>query len=98
MPCVTCGRALEYLPDLREVGSLETVCNNEWMSPIPRVAGRLYRLCANYTTANVCNWAIPAQSRHTLCERAFSGDQGRLARASVSKGSLSTAGSVCWCL
>ena len=65
--CVSCGHALAYLPNLAEIGSLEAVGNNQWMSPIPRVAGRMYRLCANYTTANVCNWAIPAESEHTLC-------------------------------
>ena len=26
-----------------------------------------YRLCANYTTHNVCNWAIPADDPRTLC-------------------------------
>ena len=38
-----------------------------WRTPIPRAAGRSYKLCANYSAHNVCNWAVPAADPHSLC-------------------------------
>ncbi len=55
--CLACGHVLAYLPDLREIGSLERD-GDRWTSPLPSAAGRSYRLCRNYTEADVCNWAI----------------------------------------
>ncbi len=34
----------------------------------PAVPGQRYRLCANYTRNQVCNWAVPAESPNELCE------------------------------
>ncbi|HEX3147242.1 MAG TPA: putative zinc-binding peptidase [Gemmataceae bacterium] len=65
--CVNCSHALAYLPDLGVIGSLDPAGDERWRSPIPRAAGGEYRLCANYTGPNVCNWAIPAESPETLC-------------------------------
>ncbi|OWK43347.1 zinc-binding metallopeptidase family protein [Fimbriiglobus ruber] len=67
--CVKCNHVLAYLPDLGVVGSLDPGKElGTWTSPIPRAADRTYRLCANYTEHNVCNWAIPAADRHPLCQ------------------------------
>jgi hypothetical protein len=66
--CVSCDHALAYLPDLGVVGSLDEDGPNLWKSPLPRAKGKTYRLCANYTQHNVCNWAIPAEEENTLCE------------------------------
>jgi hypothetical protein len=65
--CVRCGHLLAYLPDLEVVGSLEPVGEDLWRSPLPKAAGQLYRLCANYIRANVCNWAVPADDPEPLC-------------------------------
>ncbi len=70
--CVRCGHALAYLPDLGVVGSLEPACDapaggGRWLTPIPRAAGRAYRLCENYSARGVCNWAVPADDPHPLC-------------------------------
>ncbi len=70
--CVKCGHALAYLPDLGVVGSLEPAdktADNEprWRTPIPRAAGRTYKLCQNYAVHNVCNWALPNDDPHPLC-------------------------------
>lgn len=79
--CVRCGHLLAYLPDLGVIGSLDPVGgvgggsslstsppgNDQWKSPLPRSHGRIYRLCANYTGANVCNWAVPADDPNSLC-------------------------------
>src|SRR5689334_7822508 len=65
--CVHCGHALAFLPDLGVLGSLEPAGNDLWRTPIPRATGRAYRLCANYTGSNVCNWALPADDPDPLC-------------------------------
>ena len=65
--CVRCDHTLAYLPDLGSMGSLEPVTDGEWRCPSPRAGDRVYRLCGNYTTENVCNWAIPKGDAHALC-------------------------------
>lgn len=66
--CVSCAHPLAYLPDLGVVGSLEPAGEGHWRSPIPRAAGKVYRLCQNYTDHNVCNWAVPADDPNPLCQ------------------------------
>jgi hypothetical protein len=34
----------------------------------PAAPGQKYRLCSNYTKNNTCNWAVPVESPHELCE------------------------------
>jgi hypothetical protein len=68
--CVKCGRLAAYLPDLAVVGSLDR--DNErgeesWRSPLKAAAGRVYRLCANYTQEGVCNWGIEPTDGNSLC-------------------------------
>lgn len=63
--CVGCGHSLAYLPDERIVTSLDGMGEER---TAPAAGGRLYRLCANYTSHHICNWAIPADSPHVLCE------------------------------
>jgi len=65
--CVNCSRQLAFLPDIAEVGSLDPAAENTWVSPLEGASTSGYRLCANYTAHNVCNWAIPADDPHTLC-------------------------------
>jgi hypothetical protein len=65
--CVRCGHTLAYLLDLDVVSSLDPTGDGMWQSPLPPAAGRRYRLCQNYTQANVCNWAVPASDPQPLC-------------------------------
>src|SRR4030081_2251424 len=65
--CVNCDHSLAYLPDLQVIGSLTQAGENLWTSPLPRAAGRQYRLCENYVKHNVCNWAVPADDPNPLC-------------------------------
>lgn len=65
--CVTCARTLAYLPDLGVVGSLESLGDGHWTSPIPRAGGRRYRLCRNYSDQDVCNWAVSADDSNPYC-------------------------------
>jgi hypothetical protein len=65
--CVRCGRTLAYLTPLGVVGSLDPAGDGTHRSPLPRAAGRAFRLCANYERENVCNWAVPAEDPNPFC-------------------------------
>jgi hypothetical protein len=66
--CVSCGRALAYVPELNHLSSLDLRPTenqpNRWTSPL---AGSAFRLCENYTKHNVCNWALPEDAPNALC-------------------------------
>ena len=66
--CLGCGHLLAFLPELMEIGSLDPAGDGIWQSPHPAAGGRTYRLCANYSGAQVCNWAVDATRDDTLCE------------------------------
>jgi hypothetical protein len=63
--CVQCGHRLAYLPDVGQMGSLESLAEGLWHSPA--ATGTEYRLCANYTSYDVCNWAVKASDENPLC-------------------------------
>jgi hypothetical protein len=72
--CVRCGHILAYLPDRGVLSALEQDAAPPAPSQAPRflaldsgAKGARYRLCQNYTTFAVCNWAIPEQDAHRLC-------------------------------
>jgi len=66
--CLGCGHVLAFLPDVMEIGSLDPAGEGLWQSPNPAAGGRTYRLCANYSGAQVCNWAVDVRRDDTLCE------------------------------
>ena len=75
--CVSCGHLLAFLPDLMLVGSLDPAGSGRggdagrrrplWMSPLPAAQGQAYRLCANYTDMEICNWAVQDTDPDALC-------------------------------
>lgn len=70
--CGKCGHQLAYLPSLGIVASLDPTRKADhlgptYVTPVRRAEGRAYRLCSNYTTHNVCNWAIPSDDPNALC-------------------------------
>jgi hypothetical protein len=65
--CMKCDRALAYLPDVGFMVSLQPAGAGLWRSLLPQAAGRSYRLCRNYSDADVCNWAIPEDDPDPLC-------------------------------
>jgi hypothetical protein len=65
--CVKCGRALAYLPEFSEMGSLKPTGDGLWKPDAPGTRGRLFRLCENYARQNVCNWAVANEDAHALC-------------------------------
>ena len=62
--CVSCGRALAYVPDLGAVTSLDLGERGCWTSPLARFE---LKLCENYSKHNVCNWAMRANDPNVLC-------------------------------
>jgi hypothetical protein len=64
--CLRCNRTIAFLPDLNELDALEPA-DGKWQCGQALGAAK-YRLCANFTGANVCNWAIPAADPHSLCQ------------------------------
>ena len=66
--CLRCGHLLAFLPDLMEIGSLDPAGDGTWRSPHPAASTLTYRLCANYSGSQVCNWAVNARRDDTLCE------------------------------
>lgn len=66
--CFHCGTMLGYQSALRCISSFEPDASGHWRSLHPRDAGKLYKQCANYARHDVCNWMLPADDPHALCE------------------------------
>jgi hypothetical protein len=65
--CLNCDHDLAFLPDVADMASLESAGDKLWRSPAASARGRTYRVCTNYSDANVCNWAVPAGDPNPLC-------------------------------
>ncbi|MEO8905854.1 MAG: putative zinc-binding metallopeptidase [Polyangiaceae bacterium] len=72
--CTRCGHLLAYLPDRGVLSALEqeppTLALNAsaWFVALDEAAnGSRYRLCHNYATYAVCNWAIPEHDPNEYC-------------------------------
>jgi hypothetical protein len=62
--CVSCGRALAYVPERMDMTSLDRIDDATWSSPLIEAP---LRLCSNYSRHDVCNWSLPADDPHSLC-------------------------------
>ena len=65
--CLSCGHVLGFLPDLQRAAALEPVDDGQWRRVNDDQPDRRYRLCANYSESNICNWALPAEEAQSLC-------------------------------
>ncbi|WP_020472208.1 zinc-binding metallopeptidase family protein [Zavarzinella formosa] len=65
--CVKCGHLLAFLPDEMQIGSLEEAEDGLWRKPDAKNNKARYRLCANYTEHQVCNWAVDSDDSNPLC-------------------------------
>jgi len=65
--CLRCGYRLAYLPDVGQMGSLESLADGRWHAPAASGSNTEYRLCANYGAYDVCNWAVNASDGNDLC-------------------------------
>ena len=66
--CFNCESVLGYQPLTRTINSFEPADPGLWRSLNRKDAGTLYKQCFNYTQHNVCNWMLPADDPHALCE------------------------------
>lgn len=66
--CFNCDSTLGYQPATRSINSFEQAEDNLWRSLNPVDKGKLYKQCSNYVQHNVCNWMLPADDPHELCE------------------------------
>jgi len=65
--CLHCGHPLAYLPDRDLIAALDQGRDGTWRIDGRERARQAYRLCANYSGQNVCNWAIPVHDPNPLC-------------------------------
>ncbi|MEO8483115.1 MAG: putative zinc-binding peptidase [Acidobacteriota bacterium] len=65
--CVNCGHTVAFLPDIREVQSLEAETDGTWTLASAGASPMRYRLCRNYVEAKVCNWAVLAEQGQEYC-------------------------------
>jgi len=65
--CTRCHRLLAYLPDLQAMASMDQGDDDTWTSPWRQARGRAYRLCQNYNSMGICNWAVPVNDPNPLC-------------------------------
>ena len=66
--CSNCNSMLGFEPTLRTINSYEPAGDGLWSSLNSKDAGKLYKQCSNYVQYNVCNWMIPADDPHELCQ------------------------------
>jgi hypothetical protein len=65
--CLKCGNALAYLPDRFIMAALGQGADGLWRQIGAEDRDPAYKLCANYTNQNVCNWAISEDDPESLC-------------------------------
>jgi len=63
--CERCGAALGFVPDELEMGAFEIADDGAWQRLRDGAAAQ--KPCLNYTSAQACNWMVPADSDATLC-------------------------------
>lgn len=65
--CTRCGMRLAFVPDLLEVVSWGAPDADAATVRVLGPAGVRYRLCANYTEHNICNWVVATDDPGGLC-------------------------------
>jgi hypothetical protein len=65
--CLTCGRALGFLPSCGELAALEPAENGAFSALSAKAGGRLYRQCLNWQRRQICNWMAPVDDPNPFC-------------------------------
>ncbi|RDV25957.1 hypothetical protein DXV75_07665 [Alteromonas aestuariivivens] len=63
--CLSCSRPVGFIGGLLEITACDIVEPDLWRACIDH---KLYRPCTNYSKNQVCNWLVPAEEDHALCE------------------------------
>ncbi|TWI63553.1 hypothetical protein IP91_03524 [Pseudoduganella lurida] len=66
--CFNCNSMLGYQPSQRSINAFESTGTGLWRSLNRKDEGKLFKQCSNYVQHNVCNWMLPADDPHALCE------------------------------
>ena len=66
--CVQCQHRLAYVPTVGRVAALESTDEGEWTIAGGSDTHKRFRMCLNYTTHDVCNWAVDAADPNPLCQ------------------------------
>src|SRR3954452_9883 len=64
--CLSCGRALGYLPDRKTMSALEPA-STDGVHRALAAEEATYRKCQNYSQENVCNWMVPVDDASLYC-------------------------------
>jgi hypothetical protein len=65
--CIKCGHPLGYLSDVQSMTALEDAGAGQWRALDEKVQPNLYKMCANYSEQQACNWMLSASDVATLC-------------------------------
>nr|WP_296752117.1 putative zinc-binding peptidase [Thioalkalivibrio sp.] len=65
--CTRCGHTLGFLPDRLEVAALKASWDGLWRALGSRHDSHRYRMCANSTHYEICNWVVPEHDPDPLC-------------------------------
>jgi len=65
--CLKCERALAYIANRRIMAALQQGTDGFWRCELDGETAQPYKLCANYSEQNICNWAVPADDPKALC-------------------------------
>ena len=65
--CLNCGYVLAYVAEQSKMVALEHGQDGLWRSASNNVQSNTYRLCANHSQQDVCNWAVAADDPEALC-------------------------------
>jgi hypothetical protein len=66
--CVACSRRAGFVPEIGELVAIEGDDAQGWTALEPRLEGRNFRRCRNYSHEDVCNWMVPAEDHNAFCQ------------------------------
>ena len=64
--CVRCGSRLGFVPERMSLFAFEEA-DGDWRALGSGAASELYRMCANYSEHNACNWMVSGDDGQALC-------------------------------
>lgn len=62
--CLSCQRPLGFISELGVISSFDVADNGNWITPL---SDKQYRPCVNYSSNQICNWVVEADSERQLC-------------------------------
>lgn len=62
--CLSCQRPLGFISELGVISSFDVADNGNWITPL---SDKQYRPCVNYSSNQICNWVVEADSEQQLC-------------------------------